>query len=120
MIPLFPGYIFLEFDGGPKHVRSINSTRGVQYILTNDSGRPSRLPHEFVDEIRANTDAGGVFSFQSGLSEGQCVRMRSGPFTDLLGQIEALDDRGRACVLIELMARAVRVDLPLSTLQSVL
>jgi transcriptional antiterminator RfaH len=46
------------------------------------------------------------------LKQGQTVVVTAGPFADLVGQLERLDDNGRVRVLLELMGGKVQVSLP--------
>jgi transcriptional antiterminator RfaH len=46
------------------------------------------------------------------LKEGQAVKVTAGPFADLVGQLERLDDNGRVRVLLEILGGKVRVALP--------
>jgi transcription antitermination factor NusG len=48
------------------------------------------------------------------LKEGQSLRVTAGPFADLVGQLEWLDDKRRVRVLLELMGGTVRMTLPLT------
>ena len=52
----------------------------------------------------------------AGLTEGQCVRILSGPFADFVGTLARLDGAGRVQVLLELMGTAVPVSLHRSVL----
>ena len=45
-------------------------------------------------------------------SDPQAIRVTAGPFADVVGQLERLDDNGRVKVLLELMGGKVRVALP--------
>lgn len=46
------------------------------------------------------------------LKEGQSVKVTAGPFAELVGQLERLDDNGRVRVLLEILGGKVRVALP--------
>ena len=117
--PLFPGYIFIAFDDDARHWRPVSSTRGVQYLLTQKDGRPSRAPAGFVEELMAHTGEEGIFTYGPRLSPGQQVRVKTGAFADLVGRVEALDDNGRVRLMLELMAREVRVSLPGDCVQGI-
>ncbi len=117
-VPLFPGYVFVALAPEPRRSRPVNSTRGVRHLIADEAGRPRWLPHGFVEQMSAFTDREGIFRFRPLLAPGQQVRVRSGAFADLIGRIEALDDRGRAQLLLDFMSREVRVSLPTDTLES--
>lgn len=116
-VPLFPGYVFIALEGAPEGWRAINSTRGVRSLLTTAEGRPSRLPTGFVEDVLARTADDGVVVSRADLTPGQRVRIRSGAFADLVGQVAELDPPGRVRVLLTLMAREVRVSVPATVVE---
>jgi transcriptional antiterminator RfaH len=59
---------------------------------------------------------GGLMRLDHGLSEGQRVRILSGPFADSVARLEQLDETGRLKVLLEMMGTAVPVALDRSVL----
>ena len=117
LVPLFPGYVFVALDGGPQAWRPINSTRGVRALLSAAGGRPSTLPAGFVEEVLARSSADGVVAPPANLAPGQRVRVRSGAFAELVGQVVALDEAGRVGLLLSLMSREVRVTLPAAAVE---
>jgi transcriptional antiterminator RfaH len=42
--PLFPGYLFVQFDPARHGRQAVNSTRGITRLLLNDPRAPSPLP----------------------------------------------------------------------------
>lgn len=117
-VPLFPGYVFVALDKRSERWRAINSTRGVRSLLTTAEGRPSTLPAGFVEDVLARTADDGVVLSPANLTAGQKVRIRSGAFADLVGQVADLDTAGRVRILLTLMAREVRVSVPASVVES--
>ena len=115
--PLFPGYVFVGIEPGGRSLRPVNGTRGVRHLLTDGEGRPARLPPGFVAFLARQMGDDGVVAFRPWLVPGGAVRVNSGPFAALLGRVEALDGQGRVRVLLQLMAREVRVSLPADCLQ---
>jgi transcriptional antiterminator RfaH len=57
-------------------------------------------------------DQDGTVHFHYALRQGQMVKVAAGPFADLVGRLERLDDKGRVSVLLRLMGGSVRVALP--------
>jgi transcription elongation factor/antiterminator RfaH len=110
-VPLFPRYIFVIFDPTRDRWRSINGTIGVDRLLTY-CGEPQSVPHGVVESLVAAADPQGNVQFHFNLKEGQAIKVIAGPFADLVGQLERLDDNGRVRVLLELMGGSVRVTLP--------
>ena len=108
---LFPRYIFVVVDRTRDRWRSINGTLGVDRLLMS-GGEPQPVPHGVVENLAAAADLEGNIRFDFHLKEGQTVKVMAGPFADLVGQLERLDDNGRVRVLLEILGGTVRVALP--------
>lgn len=117
LVPLFPNYIFVCFDADLQPWRSINGTWGVKRLVGSERERPQPMPQAAMDCIigRCNAD-GVVVRLVEQPSVGQAVRIVSGPFADSLGAIEALDERGRVSVLLDILGRRASVRLSLDSL----
>jgi transcriptional antiterminator RfaH len=113
--PLFPGYLFVVLDLSRDRWLSIRSTIGVARLFTTIDGRPVPVPSGIVEQLLVHT-AGGLTRLDSGLSKGQRVRILTGPFAELIGTLERLDDAGRVQVLLEMMGSTVPVSLHRSAL----
>ena len=109
--PLFPRYIFVVVDRSRDRWRSINGTLGVDRLLMY-GGEPQPVPHGVVENLITAADLDGNVRFDFHLKEGQTVKVMAGPFVDLVGQLERLDDNGRVRVLLEILGGKVRVALP--------
>lgn len=110
-LALFPRYIFVILDRTKDRWRSINGTIGVDRLLTY-GGEPEPVPPGVVETLITAADPEGNVQFHFNLKEGQAIKVIAGPFADLVGQLERLDDNGRVRVLLELMGGSVRVALP--------
>lgn len=115
LAPLFPGYVFVAFDGSPRLVRAISGTRGVKQLLMCGE-RPSTLPAGFVEGLAAGADGDGVVCYRSQLSAGDTIEVAAGPFARQVGELLSMDDRGRVTVLLELMSTKVPVATQVSNL----
>ena len=111
---LFPRYLFVILDLERDRWLSVRSTVGVSRLFTQD-GRPVPVPVGIVESLIGRSD-GGLTRLDYGLSEGQRVRILSGPFADFVGTLEQLDEAGRVKVLLEMMGTAVPVTLDRSAL----
>lgn len=109
--PLFPRYLFVIFDRTRDRWRSINGTLGVERLLMS-GGEPQPVPPGMVENLILAADDENIIQFDYALHPGQQVKVTAGPFADLIGRLERLDDRGRVAVLLELMGASVRVALP--------
>jgi transcription antitermination factor NusG len=114
---LFPGYLFIELDLDRDRWRSVNGTFNVsRLVMAGD--RPLAVPAGVVERLMACVDGAGVCRLDSDLREGQLVRVTRGPFSELMGRIASLDDRGRARVLLEIMGGAVVTHVARSALEA--
>ena len=82
--------------------RSINGTLGVDRLLMY-GGEPQAVPVGVVEKLLAAADSQGNVRFDFHLKEGQAVKVTAGPFAELIGQLERLDDNGRVRVLLEIL-----------------
>lgn len=99
----FPGYVFVRIDVELDRWRSINGTRGVRSLIMQ-AERPVACPRGLVERLVEAADPDGVIDTLSTLRPGQKVKVRTGPFADLVGTLERLDNAGRAKVLLEIMS----------------
>ena len=109
--PLFPRYIFVVVDRTRDRWRSINGTLGVDRLLMY-GGEPQAVPLGVVENLIAASDDQGNVRFDLHLKEGDAVKVTAGPFADLIGRLERLEDHGRVRVLLEILGGRVRVALP--------
>ena len=110
--PLFPGYLFVNFDPNQTGWRAINNTRGVSRLILNDPRRPRPLPEELIHALQDRCDPEEAYKGEDDLEVGNRVRVLTGPFAELVTKIEALPSAERVSVLIDLMGREVRSSLP--------
>ena len=117
LAPLFPKYLFIEFDLDLERWSSINSTAGVKKLIMFGS-LPATLPSELVEEIRTREDVEGVVSLSQYLKikQGDQVTINSGAFNEHRGIFECQDDDKRSIILLKLMGRDVRVRLASSAI----
>jgi len=110
--PLFPGYLFVHLDLDHCRWRSINGTVGVREILTN-ADTPLVVSTRIVDEIKAREDESGAVKLAApSFARGQAVRLLEGPLTDVNGLFEEMRDENRVILLVSLLGREVRMQVP--------
>lgn len=117
--PLFPGYLFVQFQTRGDGWQSINSTRGVSRLVLNDIRNPRALPVQFMAGLMARCDINGVLAPPENLEPGDRIRVLSGPFADLVTTVDRLDKDQRIHVLLDLMGREVRTTLPRDIIEKV-
>ena len=106
--PLFPGYIFLRLTDERASWRRVNSTLGVSYLIAANE-RPTPLPSGFVEMLLGAADKEGVVSHAPLLRAGDRVEFSHGAFARQFGRILSMDDKGRVCVLLEMLSMQVPV-----------
>ncbi len=113
LAPLFPRYLFVRMDPRQQRWRSINGTFGVSHLLT-DGAMPQVVPDEIIGAIRAHADAGGdvVSVMPPAFQKGQRLQVTDGPFADIEGLFECVDDNQRVVLLLEFMGRVVKTSVP--------
>ena len=113
--PMFPRYLFVILDLGRDRWLSIRSTVGVSSLFTCGD-RPVPVPAGIVEALIERTDESNLTRLDDGLATGQPVRILTGPFADLVGTLERLDEAGRVRVLLDMMGTVVPVALHRSAL----
>ena len=106
--PLFPGYLFVQFDLAHHQWRSVNGTRGVVSLVMCGE-RPAVVPQGVVECLAAVSTKGGLVQFGYDLNIGQRVKILVGPFAERIGTLRQMDDRGRVSVLLEMLGSHVPV-----------
>jgi transcriptional antiterminator RfaH len=110
--PLFPGYVFVQVE---LQWRPINGTIGVLRVLTNGE-QPARLANQVVDEIRSREDRSGFVRLPR-LRRGNAVRVARGVFASKIGIYQGSTGKDRERVLLSLLGRQVRVEVPAKFLE---
>lgn len=113
LAPFFPGYLFVKLDLGRDRWRSINGTRGVAHLVMRGEG-PAPAPVGIIETLREACDDAGILQLPDidNLEAGQTVRILSGAFADLVGELDRLDESGRVRVLLDIMGGKVPILLP--------
>ncbi len=110
--PLFPGYIFVNFDPTIPGWSAINSTRGVARLILSDPRRPRPLPSALIAGLKARCDTTDMLAPSIDLDVGDRIRVLAGPLADLVTTIDTLSGPERIGVLIDIMGRKVKTSLP--------
>lgn len=118
LAPLFPRYLFVALDLSRDRWRSVNGTFGVNALVT-DGTRPLPVPQGLVEHLMSAADHFGALDLSDSLVPGQKVRFLNGPLSDMMGELLALDDAGRARILVEFLGSQRKVIAPASALASV-
>jgi len=117
--PLFPRYVFVGLDRLAQRWRPIRSTVGVVGLVSSADG-PVPVAAAIVDALRRQ-EREGVFDLLSPaarLRAGDAVRVTQGPFADLVGRLLGAADHERVFVLLDLLGRSVRAEMPVLAVEA--
>lgn len=110
--PLFPGYLFVQFDLESAPWRAINGTFGVSHLVCLGE-RPAAVPDGVVEAIATRENAEGLIVLQPRrFKKGEALRIVTGALADCRGFFERMADRDRVVLLLDLLGRRVRVEAP--------
>ncbi len=108
--PLFPSYLFVNFNSADRRWRRILSTQGVR-AMVRSGDLPGFLGGDFIEGLRAREVDGVVCRPEVQFSIGQQVRLQSGPFDGLIGKIVEMREQDRLVVLLDLLNRSVKLNI---------
>ena len=115
--PVFPGYIFIKFVLDNADWRKINSTLGVNRLISFHEGRPAQIPDALMEGFMARCDDQHMLKPISDWKTGEKARMVSEPFTDFIGQVEGLVSGDRVRLLFKFMEQYKSVEVSSSALE---
>lgn len=119
VVPLFPGYIFVEFDAGVTAWRDINKLRGVMRLLCKDD-RPLAVPMGQVEQLRQRANSDGLIVEPDRIiaEMGDWAHIMLGTFAKFSGPLaEPLHTKDEtAFIQLRLLGRDVVVKVPVENL----
>jgi transcriptional antiterminator RfaH len=118
MAPLFPRYLFVSMDLARDRWRSVRGTFGVASLVMAGE-RPQPVPSGIVEHLIANSAPTGEIDLRPELTEGQQVRVTTGPLAEKIGRLVRLDDVGRVSVLLEILGSEREVEMAAGSLMPV-
>jgi len=117
IIPLFPNYLFVRMRILEEYHYVVWSP-GVKKLVSFN-GNPVPLEEETVAFLMQQADPDGIIKARSCLKVRQEVQITEGPFQGVVGIIEEPPNaKERVKVLLKLLNREVRVELPLRFIKS--
>jgi transcription elongation factor/antiterminator RfaH len=108
--PFFNRYLFVALDLGRDQWHSVNGTFGVTSLVSNGM-HPRPVPHGVVESLIALSDADGFINLGDALKLGGRVRVLTGPFADLIGELVRFDGAQRVRVLLQLLGGVAAVSI---------
>lgn len=118
--PLFPSYLFVQLDLALDRWRVLQSTIGVAHLISSGS-RLLALPEGVVEEIRDHEDQRGFVPTPATdrLKKGQQVKVTKGAFIGQMGLFDCATDDERIIILLDLLGRKSKVQLPANSVYAV-
>jgi transcriptional antiterminator RfaH len=113
LVPLFPNYLFVRLRLFSEEFFYATWSPGVSRFVSFN-GVPAALDEEVVTFIMRQANSEGIIAARSNLKSGEEVRVSRGPFQGVIGIIqEPPNVRGRVKILLELLSRQVRAEVPI-------
>jgi transcription termination/antitermination protein NusG len=107
-LPLFPGYVFVRM--ALRDRLRVVQLPGVARLVGFD-GTPAALPDEEIEVLRSTLAKGVRTEPHPFLKAGRRVRVKSGPMAGLQGVLQRRKNRSRLIVAVELIQRAVAMEI---------
>lgn len=110
--PLFPGYLFARLALAAQFQLAAWAP-GVRNFLSFGDGPAEPVDDAVVDCLRERAQGGDLFRSRSTFRSGDQVEIKIGPLAGLLAVIDRpIPASGRIKVLLEILRRQTRVELP--------
>ena len=116
--PLFTCYLFARINLEDVGHSAVAWTPGLRHIVGGEASEPSPVPDDVVAYIRRGVTKMGVQCPVSLFQPGDSVHITEGPLKDLDAVFDQhLSSYERAQVLVEVLGRLTRYDVPLEWLK---
>jgi transcriptional antiterminator RfaH len=116
--PLFPGYIFGNFDLN-KNYPLVRWANGVRKVL-GFGEYPTPISEDVVETIKERTDTQGIVRLKHHFKANDVIRIKAGPLKDLLGIFERwISDGERVRILLNLMSYQPAIEIHYSMIEKV-
>ncbi len=114
----FPGYIMVNMKLDEQSWDIVRNTPGVAGFVSTGV-KPLPLAKQEVDTILRRMEE-APSEVKMTFSEGESVRVTSGPFIDFIGKVEQLNpDKGKVTVLLSLFGRETPAELDLLAVEKI-
>ncbi len=107
--PLISGYVFIFADESER-IRSLELSSIVRCVF--DQGKPARIPEWQIDSIRNLLKSKADVIVKEGLVPGARVKIKDGPFKDVIGVVTGQDTERSLVISIHLLKRSIVAHLP--------
>ena len=108
---VFPGYVLIRADLDARTQVAIRNTPGITGFVGSE-GQPAPLTREEFNKITKRVSPEAPKKTSTDLSEGQVVKVVSGPLADFDGTVAEVNaDAGKVKVLVSIFGRETPVEL---------
>lgn len=118
--PLFPTYLFvrMSLSGDYQHYRKVCWTPGVKDFVRLGGELPTEVPERVIEFLRSREGKDGIVRCGDDAVMRRKVKITRGPFKDLCGIVDRkLSSGDRVVLLMDLLHRQVRVEVPEASLR---
>lgn len=106
--PLFPGYLFVSFDIASGCWQAVNSTYGVNRLVSF-ADRPAAAPPGLIAELMARCSESGTLKPAPEFAPGDQVMISGGPCASFIAKVQSLESEQRIWLLMDLLGKETRV-----------
>lgn len=107
--PVINGYIFI-YATEKERLYSLEQNSIVRCVF--DQGRAAIIPSWQIENLQRMLSQGSDFFIHDGIVPGVKVRIKEGPFMDVIGVVRETDNGNTIAVSIDLLNRSVITHLP--------
>src|SRR5215467_8290799 len=115
-LPVFPCYLFLRINLGRR--LEILQTPGV-FWLVESAGRTCEVPNSEIEAVRRITQSSATVEPHPCLKCGDHVRIRQGALAGIEGVLTRVRNRYRVVVSVNLLQKAIAVEVDLSMVERI-
>ena len=110
--PLFPRYLFVKMDLVKQRWNLINSTYGVNVLITMEE-KPVKILDKIINEIKSYDNSEGIADISpcSSMTMGEEVNILEGIFSGRKAIFDGLTDDNRIKVLFNLLGKEVTLSM---------
>lgn len=110
---LFPGYLFVQSPRRIDHDRIAGLEGVAGFVRQAGSGYLAHCPTGFAEALVAAGDLRIRSPYDDApFRPGQPVRLRAGPFGELIARVARVDKRGRVAILLDLLGSTREIVVP--------
>jgi transcriptional antiterminator RfaH len=118
IVPLFPNYLFVRFDIASGACWSVIWCPGVKRLVSFN-GSPAIVEEPIMAFLMGQAGTDGIITANCSVKTGQQVSIDGGPFDGLVGIIqEPPNAKGRVKVLLQLLNRPTKVEIPVQCIKA--